>query len=278
MGTLAVNKMKKLFAQLLLPLTLLSLLVLAPTYAKAQSFDCELQIFWTDPTDKKDYGVAPRLVAVNETWTVTGKFEGTDCLGKQGKVFLYNNQYSNPIQIGNVTNLTTNTSIQGSYKFTNAGNYTIKAIAFDSVSGGQILESSLATLTVDAKATTPPASGNTQPGSGNTQPGSGNTQPGSGNTQPGGTSATAPILNYDNPINAPNLPAFVIQATKILLLLIGMIVVVVIIYGGFMLITSQGNPERIKRGKAIITWAIIGLVVALLAFSIVSIFQSLLGK
>ena len=51
---------------------------------------------------------------------------------------------------------------------------------------------------------------------------------------------------------------------------IGVLAVVVIIIGGFQYTTSQGDPGRTKKAKDTIMYGIIGLVVALLAFSIVN--------
>ncbi len=46
----------------------------------------------------------------------------------------------------------------------------------------------------------------------------------------------------------------------------GGIAFLLIIYAGFMLMTSQGNPERLQAGKELMTSAISGLI--LLIFSI----------
>lgn len=51
---------------------------------------------------------------------------------------------------------------------------------------------------------------------------------------------------------------------------IGLVAVVMIIFGGFFYVTSQGNPENVKKGKNTIMYGVIGLVVALLAFAIVN--------
>ena len=51
--------------------------------------------------------------------------------------------------------------------------------------------------------------------------------------------------------------------------IIGIIAVVMIIIGGISYATSQGDPQKVKKGKDTILYGIIGLVVALLAFAIV---------
>lgn len=50
---------------------------------------------------------------------------------------------------------------------------------------------------------------------------------------------------------------------------LGLVAVVMIIYGGFMWLTAAGNEERIGTAKQIISSAIIGLVIILLAWAIV---------
>ena len=43
-----------------------------------------------------------------------------------------------------------------------------------------------------------------------------------------------------------------------------------IIYGGFMLLTAQGDPAKIKRGKDVVTYSIIGVILVMLAYAIVN--------
>lgn len=51
-----------------------------------------------------------------------------------------------------------------------------------------------------------------------------------------------------------------------------------ILVGAFLLMTSQGNPEKIESGKKTITYAILGLVIIALASSVVAVVQSLLKQ
>jgi hypothetical protein len=50
----------------------------------------------------------------------------------------------------------------------------------------------------------------------------------------------------------------------------GIIAVIVIIIGGVLYMTSQGDPGKIARAKNAIMFAVIGLIVTLLAFAIVN--------
>lgn len=58
---------------------------------------------------------------------------------------------------------------------------------------------------------------------------------------------------------------------EMLLRLGSLLAVIFIIWGAFSLITAQGEPERIKSGKETITNAIVGLLVTVLAATIVSV-------
>ena len=58
--------------------------------------------------------------------------------------------------------------------------------------------------------------------------------------------------------------------TNTLLLLIGIVAVIMIIIGGFQYIMSTGDQNRTRVAKDTILYAVIGLVVAVLAYSIVN--------
>lgn len=51
---------------------------------------------------------------------------------------------------------------------------------------------------------------------------------------------------------------------------VAVIAVIVIIIGGILYMTSQGDPGKIQRAKGAILYAVIGLVIVLLAFAIVN--------
>jgi hypothetical protein len=47
--------------------------------------------------------------------------------------------------------------------------------------------------------------------------------------------------------------------------LAGLLAIVFIIIGGYMWMTSAGNPDKVKQAQGTLTWAVIGLVFVLLA-------------
>lgn len=60
------------------------------------------------------------------------------------------------------------------------------------------------------------------------------------------------------------------DVTNILLFVIGAIAVIMIVLGGIKYTTSNGNADQIKSAKNTIMYAVIGLVVAVLAYAIVN--------
>ena len=61
-----------------------------------------------------------------------------------------------------------------------------------------------------------------------------------------------------------------------IIFVIGIVAVFMIILGGISYATSQGDANKVKKGKDTILYGIIGLVIALLAFAIVSFVLSAL--
>lgn len=52
--------------------------------------------------------------------------------------------------------------------------------------------------------------------------------------------------------------------------IIGLLAVIMIIVSGFQMTTSAGNPAKVAKAKNTLTYAVIGLVIALLAYAIVN--------
>ncbi|MDP2820937.1 MAG: hypothetical protein Q8O39_01895 [bacterium] len=68
----------------------------------------------------------------------------------------------------------------------------------------------------------------------------------------------------------------ILRATNLLFTALIIIATLMIAYGGFTVVTSQGSDEGFLKGKNIITYAIYGIVIAILAKVIPSIALALL--
>ncbi len=90
---------------------------------------------------------------------------------------------------------------------------------------------------------------------------------------------------FDNPQTgaAPNVVAQgtlgqnVTNIINFFLGLLGLIAVAFLIYAGVLMVTAGGNDEQVGQAKKVITYAVIGIVIILLSYTIVTFVTSALG-
>lgn len=82
-----------------------------------------------------------------------------------------------------------------------------------------------------------------------------------------GSNADAAVCKAQSEDNATNMITIVIN---ILLFIIGIIAVIMIIVGGIRYTLSNGNASSTKEAKDTILYAVIGLIVASMAYAIVN--------
>lgn len=98
---------------------------------------------------------------------------------------------------------------------------------------------------------------------------------------PDGTTVTGDLSKCDkikSDLNNNNLMGTFNQIINVIIGVIGFIAVIVIILGGVQYTTSAGDSNKVKKAKDTIMYGIIGLVVALLAYSIVNFVLSSIFK
>ena len=78
------------------------------------------------------------------------------------------------------------------------------------------------------------------------------------------------------PTRACDLLQMFLLITQDILRLIPIASIVFIIIGGFKMIISRGNEQKLAEAKKTVLWAVLGLVVAALSFSIIAIVKNLL--
>ncbi len=64
--------------------------------------------------------------------------------------------------------------------------------------------------------------------------------------------------NPSQPITGPQLYA---RFAALIFTLSGVMALVVIVYGAVLMLTSRGEEEKIEKGKMMIFWAVVGLIV-----------------
>jgi hypothetical protein len=65
-----------------------------------------------------------------------------------------------------------------------------------------------------------------------------------------------------------SLPVLVGQIINTVLQLVGVILVALFVYGGFIWMTAQGEPDKVKKAKAVVSNAVVGMVIVFSAYSI----------
>lgn len=60
--------------------------------------------------------------------------------------------------------------------------------------------------------------------------------------------------------------------------IVGSVALLMFVIGGLMWLTSAGNPDKIKKGRDIILWSIIGLIVIFLSYTLVDFVISTIAK
>lgn len=75
--------------------------------------------------------------------------------------------------------------------------------------------------------------------------------------------------------NSSSVMDLVTKVLKLLLSFAGIVVVIMIVYGGYLYMTAGGNDEQAEKGKGVLINSSIGLVVVLLAYTIVNIIVNL---
>jgi hypothetical protein len=112
----------------------------------------------------------------------------------------------------------------------------------------------------------------------------------SGGTPSGSTPATTdesatktiPLQNPlggtpENPLGVTSVPRLIGNIIKTVLAIVGALALAMFIYGGFTWLTSGGSAEKIKKGKDILIWAVIGLVVIFASYSLVDFLLTAFG-
>ncbi len=77
-------------------------------------------------------------------------------------------------------------------------------------------------------------------------------------------------------LTGPN--GLLVYVIQILLLLSGIVAVLFVIVGGFWYITSAGNEEQAEKGRKTLVNAIIGVVIIVLAYVIISVIVNLVSN
>jgi hypothetical protein len=86
--------------------------------------------------------------------------------------------------------------------------------------------------------------------------------------------STPGSVNLNNPLTGNTtstpIPVLIGKIINAALGIVGSLALVMFIYGGFVWMLAAGNNERVQKGKDILIWAAIGLVVIFASYAAVS--------
>lgn len=79
-------------------------------------------------------------------------------------------------------------------------------------------------------------------------------------------------------VNFDNVDDLIVRIVQVLLSIAGAVAVIFVVIGGFRYITSRGNEEATEAAKKTVTNAVLGIVIIVMAFAIVTIVNNLLTR
>jgi len=72
-----------------------------------------------------------------------------------------------------------------------------------------------------------------------------------------------------NPLGITDVNTLIARLINFVLSLVGSVSLLMFVYGGLTWMTSAGSPDKIKKGRDIIVWAIIGLAIVFTSYILV---------
>ncbi|MBI2050064.1 MAG: hypothetical protein HYT35_01235 [Candidatus Staskawiczbacteria bacterium] len=86
-----------------------------------------------------------------------------------------------------------------------------------------------------------------------------------------------PVLVYAQPnVTINSLEQLVTAIKRPLWVVFGLIALIAFVAAGILFLTAGGDPDKVKSARTAFLWGIVGIVVGIVAFSIVAIIESAL--
>lgn len=76
-------------------------------------------------------------------------------------------------------------------------------------------------------------------------------------------------VNLVNPLGTEDIPSLLGRVIKGFLGITGTIALVMFVYGGILWLTSGGVPDKIKKGKDVFLWSVVGLIIIFSSYLLV---------
>ena len=88
-----------------------------------------------------------------------------------------------------------------------------------------------------------------------------------------GTKVLADTVSIDNPLTSQSIADLVDRVITFLIEVFLPIAIIMVLYAAFTFITAGGDETKVKKAKQILTWAIVGIAILLVAKSVVTIIE-----
>ena len=93
-----------------------------------------------------------------------------------------------------------------------------------------------------------------------------------------GTGVPKQGVGLNNPLKVKTLGELLEALLAVVMVLATPIIVFFIIYAGFLYVTAQGNASKVEEATKALTYAVIGGVIVLGSFAVISIIKNLVGS
>lgn len=77
------------------------------------------------------------------------------------------------------------------------------------------------------------------------------------------------VVNLPNPLGTHDIPTLLGRIIKGFLSITGSIALIMFVYGGITWLTSAGNADKIKKGKDVFLWSVVGIAIIFSSYLLV---------
>lgn len=85
------------------------------------------------------------------------------------------------------------------------------------------------------------------------------------------------VVSLSNPLGTASIPGIIGKVINAALGIVGSLALIMFIYGGITWMTAAGNEQNVTKGKNIIIWATLGLVIIFSSYAIVRFVLQAIG-
>lgn len=93
----------------------------------------------------------------------------------------------------------------------------------------------------------------------------------------GGGNDSGGVVSLTNPLGSDDIPTLAGRVIEAVLGIVGSLALIMFIYGGVIWMTAAGNEQSVTKGKNIVLWATLGLVVIFSSYALVKFVISAIG-